>query len=54
MTLGEKFTDGAAFLAYVEETFGVAFIDTKVKDFYTNNKSMRFTYTGILKALKAL
>ncbi len=54
MTLGEKFKDGAVFLAYVEETFGVAFNATKVKTFYTNNKDMRFTYTGILKALKAL
>ncbi len=54
MTLSEKFTDGQAFLHYVEQTFGVAFIDTKVTAFFNENPNMRFTYTGILKALKAL
>jgi hypothetical protein len=54
MTLGEKFKTGEEFIAYVENSFGIAVVDTKVKTFYEQNLNTRFTYTGILKAVEAL
>lgn len=54
MTLGEKFKTSAEFVNYVENTFGLALMDSKVMAFYDANKAMRFTYTGIVKAIEKL
>lgn len=54
MTIGEKFDNAAAFVAYVENTFGMGVVDSKVETFFNNNKDMDFNYTGVLKAIKAL
>ena len=54
MTLGEKFKTSTEFVNYVENTFGLALMDSKVMAFYDANKAMRFTYTGIVKAIEKL
>ncbi len=54
MTIGQKFDTSAKFVAYIEACFGLGFVDSKLTDFYKVNQSTRFTYTGILRALKAL
>lgn len=54
MTLSEKFKTSTDFVNYVENAFGLALMDSKVKAFYDANKTMRFTYTGIVKAIEKL
>lgn len=54
MTIEEKFSTAAKFVSYIETGFGLGFVDAKLTEFYNANKTMRFTYTGILKALKAI
>lgn len=54
MTIGQKFDTSAKFVTYIEACFGLGFVDSKLTEFYKANKSTRFTYTGILKSLKAL
>lgn len=51
-TLGEKFETGSAFVSYVETSLGLAVVDAKAINFYNANQDMKFTYTGLLKALK--
>ena len=54
VTVGTKFSSGNALVAFVEQAYGVAFIDTKVIAFYEANKNMVFSHSGLLRALKAL
>lgn len=54
MTIGQKFETAPKFVTYIEACFGLGFVDSKLTEFYKANKGLTFTYTGILKALKAL
>jgi|SaaInlStandDraft_4_1057021.scaffolds.fasta_scaffold28131_4 hypothetical protein len=54
MTISEKFENATAFITYVEDTFGLGVVDSKVSTFFNNNKDLPFSFTGILMAIKKL
>lgn len=54
MSISQKFKTSAEFVLYVEEAFGIGFVDAKLEVFYNENQNFKFTYTGLLKALKSL
>lgn len=51
MTLGEKFNSSTEFANYVEKTFGKTLTNSQASEFYNANSLLRFTYTGILRAI---
>lgn len=55
VTIGTKFETSYAFVSYVKKTYGLTTVtDSKLKAFFENNKNLKFSNTGILKAVKAL
>ena len=54
MTIGEKFTTATDFVLYLENTFGIDLVDAMVEEYYHTHLDNKFTYTGVLKDVKAL